>query len=245
MEILEIFANQAATIIENTRLYRSSIRNAEQEAQLNEVMEAVSRTLDVSEIIHAVATGIRRILKFSQITATLADADGKGFDVLHVTPEDEDRLGITRDHHETLTEGSVLNRTYIDRMDYLYEAGDPEIDQFEDLRGFYDIGEQASLVLPMMTGGEILGVVHIGSNSDSGADFAEYRPLLKRMAQLIASAVQNARLFNQAVNLRVLNESVVESIQQGIVVLNSTRHILSANEFMTERFGWDYRSIGQ
>lgn len=245
VEILEIFANQAATIIENTRLYRSSIRNAEQEAQLNEVMEAVSRTLDVTEIIHAVASGISLILSFSQITTALADADGEGFDVLEVTPSDGDRLAITRDHHESLSKGSALYRTYVDRMDYLYRIGDQEIQGFEDLKGFYEKGEQASLILPMMTGGEILGVVHIGSNSNSGADFEGYRPLLKRMAQLIASAVQNARLFNQAVNLRVLNESVVESIQQGIVVLNDTRHILSANEFMTERFGWDYRSIGQ
>jgi hypothetical protein len=38
IEILEIFAHQAASTIENSRLYEASVRSAEQEARLNEVM---------------------------------------------------------------------------------------------------------------------------------------------------------------------------------------------------------------
>jgi hypothetical protein len=48
IEILEIFAHQAASTIENTRLYMETVRSAEQEARLNEVMEAIASTLDMA-----------------------------------------------------------------------------------------------------------------------------------------------------------------------------------------------------
>jgi PAS domain S-box-containing protein len=244
VEVLEIFANQAATMIENTRLYRSSMRNAEREAQLNEVMEAVSRTLDTTEIIRAVASGIRQILQFDQVTTALVDADNKGFDVMHISLTDAHTMDFRREHRDTL-ENTALHRTFTEHIDFIYGEDDEAIAQYDDLRTLHEAGEKTSLILPMMTGGEILGVVHIGTNTVDKVGLDEYRSLLKRMAQLIASAVQNARLFTQAVNLRVLNESVVESIQQGIVVLDAGRHVLSANEFMTERFDWNYRAIGQ
>src|SRR5262249_34820127 len=69
--------------------------------------------------------------------------------------------------------------------------------------------------------------------------FDEFRPLLKRMANLSAVSIQNAQLFNQAINLQGFNESVLESIQQGIVVLDKSGRILSVNDFMRQRYGWN------
>jgi GAF domain-containing protein len=52
-----LFAGQASSAIENTRLYEETIRAAQQEARINEVMEAVASTLDLHEIIQGVAGG--------------------------------------------------------------------------------------------------------------------------------------------------------------------------------------------
>ncbi|MBA3873816.1 MAG: GAF domain-containing protein, partial [Anaerolineae bacterium] len=99
-------------------------------------------------------------------------------------------------------------------------------------------GEKTSLIIPLMTGGKALGAMHIGSDQTDTSAFDEFRPLLKRISNLAAVSIQNAHLFNQALNLQNFNESIVESIQQGIVVLDKSGRILSINDFMENRYGW-------
>src|SRR5688500_16078384 len=85
--------------------------------------------------------------------------------------------------------------------------------------------------------------MQFGSDTQNAEGFEEYRQLLKRIANLAAVAIQNARLFNQAVNLRLFNESVVDSIQQGIAVLDRTGRIVSINNAMRDRFGWNNSAL--
>ena len=240
VEVLEIFANQAASTIENTRLFLSSMQSAEQETHLNAVMEEVSSTLDVKEIIQSVANGALQLMPFSRMIVALRAADDQGFDLLNVEVTSDQTFEIERDRQSNLT-GSML-RSYEDGQDYFYGQ---DADDYDDLRQWRGQGEKNTLILPLVTGGETLGVVRIGSDADDIHNFSEYRNQLKRMSQLVASSVQNARLFDQAVNLQILNESVVESIQQGIVVLDYSGQIISANGFMAERFNWDQDATGQ
>ena len=96
-----------------------------------------------------------------------------------------------------------------------YHAKDKQsAEQFDDLKNWFDRGEQTTIYLPMISASEILGVMHIGSDKVGAFDI-ETQQLLNRTSQLVASTVQNARLFNQAVNLQILNRSVVESISAG------------------------------
>ncbi|RMG73036.1 MAG: GAF domain-containing protein [Chloroflexi bacterium] len=237
VEVLEIFANQAASTIENTRLFLSSVQNAEQEARLSEVMEAVSRTLDIQEVVQAVAEGILRMVPYHTMTVALRAGDDQNFDVLRVEVQSDDTVHITREQIPALS--GAMQRTYEEGMDYIPSQDDSD----EDIRQWREQGEKSTLLLPLVTGGETLGVVHIGSQSEG--ELYEQRNLLKRVIQLVASSIQNARLFDQAVNLQILNESVVESIQQGIIVLDNTGQILSTNSFMVERFDWDQDVVGR
>jgi PAS domain S-box-containing protein len=178
------------------------------------------------------------------MTVALQDAQRQGFDVLSVTVGPDQKLDTAREHRDTL-EHTALGSTFTGGFDSLYRTGHEDIEFFVDLRAAYESGEQTSLLLPLMTGGECLGAIHIGSDRPDLEALVEYRPLLKRMAQLVASAIQNARLFDQAVNLQALNQSVVMSIQQGIVVLDSARRIISINDSMRQRYGWDNSALRQ
>ncbi|MDX1995417.1 MAG: GAF domain-containing protein [bacterium] len=235
LEVLEIFAHQAATTIENTRLYLASVRSAEQEARLNEVVEAISRTLDSFEIVEAAAHGLLRMIPLTRMTFALVDAQEQGFEILRASVKDGQLAGILRDRRPSLGD-TALRKAYDEGQDTLYRAGDPQIDSFEDLQSWHQQGEMLSLALPLLTGGETLGAMLVGSSSPL---LIEVRPLLKRLSQIIASAMQNARLFTRALGLQSEREAVVESIQQGIVVLNSSGRIRSANQFMFDHYNWD------
>lgn len=245
VEVLEIFANQAASTIENTRLYLSSVQSAEQEARLNEMMESVSKSLDIEDIVRSVAGGTSRLVPFNRMNVALLNVDDTAFEIFNVTANEDATFTIVRESLATLGNTS-LNRTYRERNDYLYlTSQDPEWLMYDDLREWKGYDEKGALILPLLTGGEAIGVMHIGSDQENPHQLGEYRGLLKRMAQLVASTIQNARLFDQAVNLQVLNESVVESIQQGIVVLDNNARIITINGFMIDRYKWGTDAKGQ
>ncbi|NWG18347.1 MAG: GAF domain-containing protein [Chloroflexi bacterium] len=238
IEILEIFAHQASGMLENYRLYRSTLQSAEQEARLNAIMEAVSKTLDTGQIIEAVASGAARLLPLMQMTVALVDADQQGFDVLKVAIGSDGALSTTKEHRAHI-ENTALAQTYRDGQDYLYYIGEPDAGRHEDLRAWHRRGERTSLILPLVSGGVVIGAMHLGSAQERAAALLEYRPLLQRMANLSAVAIENARLFDRALNLQGFNESVLESIQQGIVVMDKSGRVISVNGFMRQRYGWD------
>ena len=244
IEILEIFAHQASATIENTRLYTASVRSAEQESQLNAVLEAISSTLDINQIVGGVVRGAMQLLPFTRMTIALLDTEQPGYDMIRVIIASDGSFTMVRERVGNL-EGTALGRTVEEEQDYLYHADDGFMQQYDDLRHLYADGERTSLVLPLITGGLCLGAMHLGSNLVEAFGFENYRSLLKRIANLTAVAVQNARLFNHAVNLRLFNESVFQSIQQGILVMDRGTTIVSLNDYMRLRFGWSEEAIGQ
>jgi PAS domain S-box-containing protein len=244
MEVLEIFAHQASTMVENTRLFLESRRAAEQEAQLNAIMNAVASTLDLSEIARAIASGIRRLVPLTRLTLAVANPTTRLFDYLRVSAAPDDSLSVAQETRASL-ERTALGRAYDTRQVGVYTLGDREVAAWDDVRDWHKQGERATIVLPLVAGGECLGAIHFGSEQDRAVTAQEVRSLIERVSQLVAGALQNARLFNQAVNLQVLNRSVVESIQQGIVVLDSSGRIINVNEFMREAYGWDDSALQQ
>ena len=236
-EVLEIFAHQAASMIENTRLFSESQKNAEQESRLNEISEAVASSLDFDELVHLVAKGIRNIVPFSHISVVVTDMENQGFEMVKAENIGDGELEFSTERLSDL-QNTALGFSLEERKERLYTVQDDEY-RFTDILSWQSQGERVSLVLPLITGGELLGAIHLGSWHDHDVNnYSDSIPILRRMAQLVAGSLQSARLFNQAVTLQVLNQSVVESIQQGIVVLDQSGRIINMNEFMVERYGW-------
>jgi PAS domain S-box-containing protein len=237
MEVLEIFAHEAEASIETIRLYLASVQNAEQESRLNDMMEQISTSLAVPQIVEAVAYGALRLVPLNQMTVMLADTENAGYEMMHVTVQPDGSI-VTSASQTDQIKNTVMGKAYDDSQDIFLSSGDPAAQAYSDLRMAYLNGERTSLVLPLLAAGGAVGAIHFGSQQIDSAAFTEFRPLLKRIVNLAAVALQNARSLDQALNLRNFNESVVESIQQGIVVLDQTGRILSINDFMEQRYGW-------
>ena len=239
LEVLEIFAHQAASMIENTRLFRESQKNAEQEARLNDISEAVANTLDFDELAYALAKGTSSIVPFSIMSIVVSDKENQDFEMIKAAYVGGGELEFSTERPSSL-QNTALGYSLEERKERLYILGEDDEHRFADVLSWQAKGEKVSLVLPLITGNELLGAIHIGSVSEFDIDnYVEAMPILHRMAQLVASSIQSARLFNQAVTLQVLNQSVVESIQQGIVVLDQSGRIINMNKFMVDRYGWN------
>lgn len=236
VEVLEIFAHQASSMVENTRLFMQSERSAQLEAQLNEVLNAVASTLELPQITLALADGVRNLLPLVRMDLVIANDETSGFDVTTATSRADNSIQIEQEELFSLQD-TVLGDAYEARTDQLYLVGEVDEVAFGDLADWQASGENATLLLPLLAGGDCLGVLHVGL-SDVAPLTQKIRQLLVRMARLVASSIQNARLFNQAVNLQILTSSVVESIQQGIVVMDQAGNVISFNDFIRQRYEW-------
>jgi len=236
LEILEIFAHQASTTIENNRLYLASVRNAELESRLNEMLEQVARTLNIAEIVEAVGYSALRLAPFSQVSVALRAPDGLLVDVYSVQLASDGTVMVQEQKQVDVTQ-TAIGYSLNSRTEAFYVASD-EIPAFSDLAEWQSGGERFSMVLPLFALGQTLGTIHFGSNERT-FDYNDYRALISRVVQVTAVAVQNARLFDQAVNLQLFNESVLESIQQGIVVVDVNGAVFSANGYIADEYGWD------
>lgn len=243
LEVLEIFAHQAASMIENTRLFRESQKNVDQEARLNEISEAVSSTLDFDELVQLVAKGTLNIVPFSNMSIAVSDTDDEGFDMIRAEYVGGGELSFSTERQSSL-QNTALGASLEERHEHFYVLGDEDDYRYADLLSWQAQGEKVSLVLPLITGGELLGAIHIGSASSFDVDnYTDSLPILRRMSQLVAGSIQSSRLFNQAVTLQILNQSVVQSIQQGIVVLDQSGRIINMNRFMTDRYNWSEKAL--
>lgn len=237
VEVLEIFAHQAAAMIENTRLFSMSERNAELEAHLSDVVERMASSFDMTDIARILAEGLRDLVLFHRLTLVTLDDENEVADYIRVL-RDGNQLEIKSDVRNTL-ERTALERVIKDQEELVYDINSEWVRHYEDLRAWYAQGETATLILPLLSGGECIGALHVGSNDGEALFDTDIRQLLRRTARLVASTVQNALLYNQAVTLQSLNRSVVESIQQGIVVLDNSGRILTINDFMRKVYGWE------
>jgi PAS domain S-box-containing protein len=244
IEVLEIFAHQASTMIENTRLFIESKRSAEQEAQYNAIMNAVARTLETQDIVQAAAQGLYSLVPFQQMTLAVAEASGDGFDYVRVQPTEGGTLSLVQETRQTL-ERTALGQTMNTRTESVYRAGDENLRYYDDLKAWFAKGTQSAFIVPLIAGGDCLGAMSITSTHPEAMGYHGIRGDVSRVAQIVAGALQNARLFTQAVNLQTLNRSVVESIQQGIVVLDSSGRVINLNDFMRSAYGWTNDALRQ
>jgi GAF domain-containing protein/nitrogen-specific signal transduction histidine kinase len=236
VELVEIFAHQAAATLENNQLFTSSVRSAEQEARLNEVMEAIASTLDPAEIVRAIAGGAQRLVPFARLSLVLIDQETRAFERIHVQPDPDGQLIITRDRAGSL-EGSAIAHTFETKADALYLLDPAERAsgiQYSDLAELYMQGERTSLLIPLVSGGLALGVLHIGSDLAQAAGFDEYRDLFKRIASIAAVALVNANLFERA-QARTQRLNLLNSVSLALAQSLDTENILevSLREIMT------------
>jgi PAS domain S-box-containing protein len=197
---IELFAAQAASAIENTRLYDETVRAATQEARINEMMEAVASTLELDEIIEGIAGGMRDMIAFTRMSVMLVDEDRDEFEVRRVTLGMRGEIAI--DSGEPIpVEDTAVGLAVRDAKTTLYHIADANrLPALHDLKTWWMTGERTTLIIPMVAGGRVTGALHMGSELSDAFGFEEQIPLLSRMANLAAIAIENAQLFQQSID---------------------------------------------
>ena len=198
LQPFELFASQAAAAIETTRLYQETVRAAEQEQRLNEIMEVVSGATTAEAVIQAVGRGLQQMAPFTRMSVALYDDQAGRFDVLRAEFGLDDSITVVADE-PLAVDGTATGAAYRDVKAHLYQLErEAKIRESRpDLQAWYASGERTTLLVPMVAGGQVIGALRLGSEVENAPGLRENQEMVQRLANLSAVALTNARLFEE------------------------------------------------
>ena len=212
-EALEIFANQAAIAIERGSLFAQTERRATQLHTAAEVARDATSILDVDQLLVTTANLIRDRFDFYHIGVFLVDDDGE-YVVVRAGSGETGRQMLEQGHRLKIGEEGIVG--------YVAGSGEPHI--------ALDIGKdpfhfanpllpdtRSEMALPLQVRGEMIGVLDVQSVQEA-AFTREDVAVLQTLADQLANAIENARLYEQTTQW--LSES--ETLQQVCVSLTET-----------------------
>jgi GAF domain-containing protein len=210
-ELEETQAKLIARTEQQERAYRELDRRARYLATTGEVSRVVAAILDLDELLERVVTLISKQFGFYHAGIFLLD-DVRTWAVLRAVSSEGGRRMLARNHRLQVGAEGIVG--------YVSASGRPRIalDVSEDMTWVEnpDLPETRSEVaLPLMVGDDVIGVLDVQSKEPS-AFAQEDVTILRILADQIAVAIQNARLFreNQR-SLRELQRAYGEELQRG------------------------------
>ncbi|MEO5710396.1 MAG: GAF domain-containing protein [Nocardioidaceae bacterium] len=201
VELLGVFAAQAAIVVENVGLVRAlESRSAElaikvqQLEALREVGEAVSSSLDLQEVLEQIVANAVRLTGTDGGSIMEYNPDDDCFEVASAFGSSDSLLerlrAITIRRESTLVGRAALDRRPLEVADLGEERLDPH------LQALYDDGWRSVLAVPMSRQDQMVGALVIRRKTP-GTFSPETLELLETFASQSALAIVNARLFRE------------------------------------------------
>ncbi len=229
LHTLEMFANQATIIIENTRLQEQNQKKIRQLFTLQEVGQETSSTFDLDTLSQIVT---RRALTLSAradfCVLYLRDESLHGMELAAeaVCPRKDDMEGII----------PAIDTAIISRV---AEQETPLIVQYCQHPGTLPAelsAERSLLAIPLVSEQQVFGVLALGSEKESAFSEDDMK-VLTIFASHTASTIKNARLYSQIMTEKSFRENILESSPNGILSIDRNRKISSLNRRVEEIFG--------
>lgn len=95
---------------------------------------------------------------------------------------------------------------------------------------------RSELAVPIKMNNMVRGVIDVQSQSENAFDFRDV-VVLQTVADQMATAIENTRLYQQTLLLKEFNETVIASFPSAIIVINHDRRIVMANRTFCSQSG--------
>ena len=208
MVLLSALADQMALVLENSRLQATIARQRHESAELARVAHLVSETLDVAAAGQRIADGVLGLLGVHSSAIRLVRPDGRLTAVA--------LGGRAREYGaagDVVPPGiGLVGRAFVDgcpmwtrdiRVDERF-ALNPEIRERNAA-----VGIVAGLAVPLRVGGQVIGVLSVGSPSPrvfTEREVALLQTFADQAAIALSNAEKQAAVAKQAERLRILHE---------------------------------------
>jgi signal transduction histidine kinase/CheY-like chemotaxis protein len=214
--LAELLANQTTAFIQNARLFEQIQRRSVQLQTSIEVSRAASSIRDPEELLAASVDLIRRRFGLTYVGLFLVDETGE-YAALRAGTGEAGRQMLAQGHRLSVNDDSTIGRC-VGRGEALVgpNGGQSAVGRADPLppeTGF-------EMALPLIVRGQVIGAMTI--QSEKGGAFTESdTAVLQIMADQLASAIENSRLFQ--VEQRRRRQAT--ALQQASMALSSVREL--------------------
>lgn len=238
LDFLQAISNQAASSIENARLYEATQRQLKISALLNEASRAINSSLEIDEILKSLLTQMNEFLNAEALSIALVDnatneleyrvAEGVGSDKI---------IGLRLPANKGLS-GWVMDQGKPAIVQ------DTTVDSRFTLTGDERTGHitRAMICAPMQFQGEVLGTIQ-AINPIEGTFTQDDLDLLINLANIASTALANAQQFARTQAAEARYTSLFQDTVDPILLTDLDGYIVEANRRAFSLFGYGRNEI--
>jgi len=223
VELLNLFAAQAAIAIRNAQLFEEAQQRARNLALLHEAAVAVSSSLELDEVLCELAERTGKVLDAT--VSYICDLDDQGIvsTVLArwVSPEaGESEQALAPGWATDMRRFPATLEALRARRVLTVQATDPHLDP-ADKEHSRQHGWRSSLIVPMMSRERLIGYIELWESRRERSFTEDEVQLCRTIAADAALAVEHARLFQAERGQREL----AEALEEAAAVVSSTLNL--------------------
>ena len=231
-ELLGLFATQAATAIRNAQLYHEARQRALEQETLREAALAITTALDRNRVIERILAQLQRVVPYDSASVQLLREDrmelvgGRGF------PNLPDLVGVSFP-----ADGDNPNSEVIRTKAPLIVEDAPSVYEVFRKDPHRQVAIRSWLGVPMLIGEQLVGMIALDKREPEFYT-QEHARLAEAFAAQAASAVENARLFEEIEERQMYLEGVLGAAPDAIVTLDARYQIVEWNTGAERLFGY-------
>ncbi len=222
LDLLEALGTQAATALRDSQLVDRMRRSRKQELEFLDIVADITSEINLTPLLQKVMCEITRLLSAERSTLFLYDeragelwskvGEGLGATELRM----KDNVGIAG---HVFTTGEIVNIAHA----YADLRFNPA---FDKETGFFT---RSILCVPIVNKhGRTIGVTQV-LNKMNGPFTSEDESRLKAFCAQVSIALENATLFDDIQNMKNYNESMLQSMSNGVITLDEDGRIITCN----------------
>ncbi|MBF0457545.1 MAG: GAF domain-containing protein [Nitrospirae bacterium] len=222
MNLLEAMTTQAAIVLQTAQFVEQMQCSRAQELEFLDIVADITSEIELSTLLQKVMSEATKMLHAERSTLFINDAKtnelwsmvGEGIAVTQI--RFPNHLGIAG---AVFTSGKSVNIPYA----YADLRFNPA---FDYKTGFFT---RSILCTPVANKqGKVIGVTQV-LNKRGGPFTDEDESRLKAFTAQISIALENAKLFNDIQNMKNYNESMLQSMSNGVITLDEEGKIITCN----------------
>lgn len=201
VDLAMAFANQAAAAIENARLFATEQRRAEQFRVISEVGARITSILSLEQLLVETARTIRESFGYHHVHIGMVEGDRVVFKTRDAAEMDDDLFQCCEDVTPIVGREGISG----------WAAGSgeslivPDVSKDSRFIPSKDDQTRSETAIPIKIKGQVIGVIDVESDRVNGFDESDL-VVLQSLADQVAVAIENARLYEQARHLAALEE---------------------------------------
>ena len=222
LELLESMTQQAAVALQSTQFVERMQRTRAQEMEFLDLVSDVTSNLDLDSLLQRVMQEATRMLMADRSTLFLHDEKTSE---LFSRVAMGDAIGEIRLPNHVGIAGHVFTSGETVNIPHAY--ADLRFNpSFDKQTGYFT---RSILCVPVVNqDGKRIGVTQV-LNKKGGPFSAEDESRLKAFTAQVSIALENAQLFDDVQSIKNYNESMLESMSNGVVTLDEDSKIVTCN----------------